>query len=298
MKTNFTRREFIAGAALVTGAAAIGHTTDAFALAVDTPPTVGEIMDTFIAQVSNAPFPNTVDTLKAGNRELKVTGVVTTMFATIEVIRKAIAQKANFIIAHEPTFYNHADDTQWLANDDVFQYKKKLLDDNGIAVWRNHDYIHSIRPDGVRKGVEEALGWQKYQVADQLFYQLPAEQSLNTIITHCKKQLGIQMVRYVGDLQQNCRKVVLMVGAAGGQRQISAVAKYKPDVLICGEISEWETAEYVRDARTKGDQLSLVVLGHIPSEQPGSAFMAAWLKQHFRGLPVTEINPGNSLSFV
>jgi putative NIF3 family GTP cyclohydrolase 1 type 2 len=58
-----------------------------------------------LKEVPGAPFEQTVDTLKSGNRDIIVTGVVATMFATIEVIRKAIAMKANFIIAHEPTFY-------------------------------------------------------------------------------------------------------------------------------------------------------------------------------------------------
>jgi hypothetical protein len=54
-----------------------------------------------------------------------------------------------------------------------------------------------------------------------------------------------------------------MPGAAGGRAQITALSKNKPDVLVCGEIQEWETAEYVRDARAEERSLALVVLGHI-----------------------------------
>ena len=35
--------------------------------------------------------------------------------------------------------------------------------------------------------------------------------------------------------------------------QIQAIERVKPDVLICVEIQEWETAEYVRDALAKGE---------------------------------------------
>src|SRR5205085_12466509 len=111
--------------------------------------TVGEIMDRFIIEVPGAPIENTVDTLKAGSRDIVVTGIVTTMFATLEVINKAIALGANFIIAHEPTFYNHRDDTDWLEGDKVYRHKAALLKQHGIAVWRNHDYIHRHVPDGV-----------------------------------------------------------------------------------------------------------------------------------------------------
>src|ERR1700761_1590130 len=124
--------------------------------------TVGQIMDLFIKEVPGAPFPDTVDTLKSGNRDTVVTGVVTTMFATIDVIRKTIALGANFIIAHEPTFYNHRDETKWLENDDVYNYKVDLLKQHNIAVWRNHDDIHSLKVDGVFKALAGQLGWQEF----------------------------------------------------------------------------------------------------------------------------------------
>lgn len=260
--------------------------------------TVGQIMDAFIKEAPGAPFADTVDTLKSGNRDVVVTGVVTTMFATVEVIKKAIALGANFIIAHEPTFYNHADDTKWLENDSVYRYKKELLDKHGIVVWRNHDYIHSVRPDGVRIGVAEQLGWEKFENSDHVVYNLPEAMSLNGLISDLKKKLNIETVRYIGDLQASCKKVLLMPGAAGGKRQIEQVMATQPDVLVCGEISEWETAEYVRDARAAGKQLSLIVLGHIVSEEPGAAFMVKWLQQKFPAIKATHIPTGSSLSFL
>lgn len=259
--------------------------------------TVGDIMDLFIKQVPNAPFESTVDTLKSGSRDLVVTGIVTTMFATVEVIRKAIAAKANFIIAHEPTFYNHEDKTDWLETDDVYQYKRELLQQHNIAVWRNHDYVHSVNPDGVGTGVLKQLGWTSYYNGNEDAIVTIPSTNLSALIKHLKDKLFIKQVRYIGDANQSCKKVLLLPGAAGGKTQISLVSKTKPDVLICGEIQEWETAEYIRDARAKGDKVSLVVLGHIASEEPGSEWMLAWLKQNVSSVPAMHIPAGNSLSF-
>ena len=261
--------------------------------------TVGDIMDMFIKEVPGGVLTNTVDTLKAGNRDIKVTGMVTTMFATIEVIRKAIALGANFIIAHEPTFYNHTDDTSWLQHDDVYQYKANLLKQHNMAIWRNHDYIHSLVPDGVTMGVLQQLQWKKY--ADHEvpnIITLPAAATLKDLIGHLKEKLSIEKVRYIGEPSQSCSRLLLMPGAAGGRRQIESIGKIKPDVLICGEISEWETAEYVRDARAKGNKISLVLLGHIASEEPGSEFMLNWLKEKVPSIKSTHIPSGNSLSFL
>jgi putative NIF3 family GTP cyclohydrolase 1 type 2 len=259
--------------------------------------TVGEVIDLFKKEVPREMGKDTVDTLKAGNMDIVVTGIVTTMFATIDVIRKAIALNANFIIAHEPTFYNHRDETKWLENDEVYQYKADLLKQHNIAVWRNHDYIHSTKPDGVIEGLADQLGWKKYQEANQVIYNLPAV-TLKAMISHLKDKLHIQTVRYIGNPDQLCKKILLLPGAAGGTTQIETTSTLKPDVLVCGEISEWETAEYVRDARAKGQQLSLVVLGHIASEEAGSVFMEKWLKEKFSQIKTTHIPAGNSLSFL
>lgn len=293
------RRKFISTAAL--GSAVLLASpliTSASNLLRTESVTAGQIMDLFIKEVPGAPFPNTVDTLKSGSRDTVVTGIVTTMFATIDVIRKTIALGANFIIAHEPTFYNHQDATKWLENDDVYNYKADLLKQHNITVWRNHDDIHSLKVDGVFKALAEQLGWQKFGEPGGRVYNLTPAVTLKALITHVKTKLDIPQVRYVGDVNQSCKKVLLFAGAAGGTRQIEALIKYQPDVMVCGEISEWETAEYVRDARAKGKQLSLVVMGHIASEEPGSEFMAQWLRDKFPGIKTTHIPSGNSLSFM
>ena len=139
------RRKFVRQAAAVAGAGIlfslpVASGAAGFFTKVDKTYTVQQIMDLFIKDVPGGKKANTVDTLKSGSGDTVVTGIVTAMFATVDVIRKAIALGANFIIAHEPTFYNHVDDTSWLKNDDVYQYKANLLKEHNIAVWRNHDY--------------------------------------------------------------------------------------------------------------------------------------------------------------
>jgi putative NIF3 family GTP cyclohydrolase 1 type 2 len=259
--SGFTRRRFIYDVSSAVGAGIVLSSPllkAAGFIKTDDTYTVKQIMDLFIKDVPGGALTNTVDTLKAGNPDMKVTGIVTTMFATIAVIRKAIDLEANFIIAHEPTFYNHTDDTSWLQNDEVYRYKVDLLKQHNIAIWRNHDYIHRLVPDGVIKGTLAQLEWQQYSDPNALNIITLPPATLKALVGHVKTKLNIEKVRYVGNPAQSCSRILLMVGAAGGQRQIEAIGRVKPDVLICGEIQEWETAEYVRDALAKGDNLSLV----------------------------------------
>lgn len=260
--------------------------------------TVGDIIDLFIEEATGEPLSGTVDTLKTGSRDMDVTGIVTTMFATVPVIEYAIEIGANFIIPHEPTFYNHLDETDWLQDDETFQYKSNLLEENGIAIWRNHDYIHRHQPDGVYSGILDKLMWKPYVVdeSNPRVLEIPAL-SLSELITHIKARLGIDTVRYLGSEDHMIKKVLLLPGAMGSQNHIRLVAEHDPDVLIIGEAQEWTTPEYIRDRIASGNETALIVLGHADSEDPGSIYMKDWLLKNITGVDVTHIHSGNPFQF-
>ena len=292
--TQTARREFLLKSGAMVAAGLLASPFSSFALAPAQSWTVGQIMDAFIAQVPNAPFAQTVDTIKVGSRDTVVTGVVTTMFTTLEIIRKAIELKANLIIPHEPTFFSGQDETDYLQDDPVYRAKYDLMEKNGITLWRNHDYVHRMQDDGVRIGVVDELGWNDYYQAKSPVLNIP-KTNLRDLINHIKTRMNVPAMRYVGDLSQACSKVLLLPGAVGGRRQIEGIMKEKPDVLVCGESNEWETPEYVRAANEMGIKLSMIEIGHSASEEGGSAFVKNWLNENMPGLPAFHIPSGNSL---
>lgn len=261
-------------------------------------PTVQQLIDLILKEIPG-PVPNTVDTIKIGNPSQPVTGIVTSMFPTVEVIRKAIDLRANFLIVHEPSFYNHLDETAWLDKDEVFQFKKELLTNHKIAVWRFHDYIHRHSPDGVMEGVVQKLGWKKFQDTSrpQLF-TFAAPRLLRVVLADVKDALGIDYVRMVGDSNDQCQRVLFLPGAPGGRAQIAQIASVKPDLVFCGEVAEWETSEYIRDARAMGLKRSLVVLGHAQSEEPGMSWLIDFLKEMAPQVKATHIPSNNPFTFV
>jgi hypothetical protein len=64
------------------------------------------VVDIILKEVPNFSRPGSVDQLRSGSMDQEVTGIVTTMFPSIEVIEKTAKTGANFIIAHETPFYN------------------------------------------------------------------------------------------------------------------------------------------------------------------------------------------------
>ena len=290
-----TRRTFLLQSGALLGAGLLSNPLSGWAAPLQKSWTVGEIMDLFISQVPKAPFAQTVDTIKIGSRDTVVTGIVTTMFPSIAIIKKAIELKANLIIPHEPTFYSGQDDTDYLQNDPVFRGKYDLLAENKLTIWRNHDYVHRMQDDGVRVGVVEELDWKAYYTPGSPILQIPTT-SLRAVIDHIKAQMKVPAMRFVGDLDQPCSKVLLLPGAVGGKTQITRIQEHRPDVLICGESNEWETPEYVKTAQELGMKLSMVEIGHSASEEGGSEFVKNWLETHVPGVPVYHIPSGNSLS--
>lgn len=287
------RREFVTTMIKAIGASPL-LTISATGFALDhfnnnEPLTVQQVIDIILKSIPGAPFQKTVDKIKSGNPSQIVTGIVTTMFATDAVIEKSIKAGANFIIAHEPTFYNHLDDVTWLEKDEVYKHKKDLLGKNKIAVWRFHDYIHAHKPDGVLIGVLIALGWEQYYNSGNPNILSIPPTTLAQLIKHLKNKLGISHLKLVGDLSQNCSRIALLPGAAGGMAQIGLLQKEKPDILICGEINEWETAEYIRDMQQMGSKTSLIILGHSVSEEPGMEWLVHWLQPQISGIEITHI---------
>ena len=85
----------------------------------------------------------TRDQILYGDPERELTGVVTTCFASYEVIAKAIDAGANLVICHEALFWNHGDHTDWLQDNKTFQAKAAPQRDQG------HRRAGLARPQGV-----------------------------------------------------------------------------------------------------------------------------------------------------
>ena len=261
--------------------------------------TVKQVIDIILKEIPNAPFPKTVDQLRSGSMEQEVTGIVTTMFPTIEVIERTAKAGANFIIAHETPFYNNQDETDWLQQDDAYRYKIGLLDKYKIAIWRFHDYWHSHKPDGIIMGNLIKLGWEKYFDANTpRLLTLPTPMSLKSIVSLAKDRLGIPSVRVIGNLKQECKTIYMAFGYMDSRMQIAAIQQYKPDLILSGETREWETVERVRDGQLMGQKTALLVLSHSVSEEAGMEYAAKWLQPKVSPVKITHIASTNPFTFL
>ncbi len=230
----------------------------------------------------------TVDTFKAGNPDTPVTGIAVTMMATFDVLRRAAASGNNLIITHEPTFYGHLDQTGDLSkeHDAVLATKQAFIAEHHIVVWRFHDHWHARRPDGIRSGMIRALGWEKFQVANQDNLFVVPEITLQDLAAGIRKTLAIRTLRVVGDPSMRVTKLALNPGYPGFSGERHTLQRDDVEVLVMGEGLEWETIEYGADAAAEGKHKALIILGHIPSEQAGMEECTRWLRTFVTEVPV------------
>jgi putative NIF3 family GTP cyclohydrolase 1 type 2 len=230
----------------------------------------------------------TVDTIKAGDANTPVTGIALTMMATLDVLQRAAREGKNFVITHEPTFYDHLDSTASLVreNDAVTAAKLKFIADHHMVVWRFHDYQHRMQPDMILSGVVRALGWSAWQdSASPRRIRIPTT-TLSALATHIRRTLGAHALRVVGDPALAVSTVALVPGAAGFPTHRFTMCDTTVQVLVIGEAREWETVEYMDDAIAAGQRRGLIIVGHIPSEQPGMQDATRWLQSFVKEVPV------------
>jgi putative NIF3 family GTP cyclohydrolase 1 type 2 len=259
------------------------------------PLTIHDAIEIVVTATAVAPLADTVDTVKTGDPNRPLAGIVTTFLATAEVIARANQLGANLIITHEPTFYNHRDDTTWLESDATYQAKRRLIDDHGIVIWRFHDSWHRTRPDGILRGLLERLGWDHEGEIVYPAVATIAPLALAELAGLVKARLGVPSVRVSGPPDLICQRTGLLAGAPGGRMQIEALGRADVDAVICGEINEWETCEYARDATFFGRPKGLIVVGHQPSEEDGMAYLATWLRSLLPAVAITHVPAGDPL---
>lgn len=295
-----TRREFITAVSILAGASVISALpANGFAQPGHADLTVQQVIDIILKDLDVATLPRSVDRLRAGVPDQQVTGIVTTTFPSIAVIKKAIKAGANMIISHEAAFYNNDDALARLKDDDIFKYKTDLLTKNKIAIWRLHDNWHARKPDGILWGTLLKLGWEKYyNPASPKMITLPAAVTLSSVVALTKKQLQAPQVRVIGDLKQSVKTIYLSLGAVPSAEQIPIIQSERPDLVLTGEAREWETCERVRDGVLMGLNTKLIALGHDISEEAGMEYAATWLAPKIAGVNVNYISSGTPFKYV
>ena len=255
--------------------------------------TAGEVVDR-IRKNLGVPWRETTyrDTFKAGSADTTVTGIATTVFASFDVIQRAVAAGLNMIVPHEVTFWNDRDDVGIVSADPLYREKADFITRHDVVIFRMHDHMHDQRPDFTYVGSARELGLDaKYETAPGSHRFVIPETTLGALAAALQQRLGARALRVVGDPNARVSRIQLGVGYA-----TPAVNSPEIDVVISGEQQEvdgfLDSPEYVLDAASLGIPKGWIMLGHAVSEESGMLEMAQWIGSFVPEVPVQLVKAG------
>ncbi|HEY4360257.1 MAG TPA: Nif3-like dinuclear metal center hexameric protein [Bryobacteraceae bacterium] len=232
---------------------------------------------------------STRDTFKAGNPDVIVKGIATTMMVTFDMLKRANAAGLNMVITHEDTFWNDPDTTKDLTSNPLYKLKTEFILKNDMVVWRDHDNMHASTPDYTVVGELRSAGISAGPGGNGKVSMRPGiltipETTLGELAAQVKRSSGARALRCVGDPKAKVSR--LLIGPGYATPRIAPDV----DVVIGGEQQEadggFDNIEYVMDAVSLGMAKGVIMLGHVISEQAGMEDFGKWLGTFLHDIPI------------
>jgi putative NIF3 family GTP cyclohydrolase 1 type 2 len=279
--------------------------------------TANAVVERIRSQASSAWMGGTSEGFQCGDLNAKVTGIATAWTPTIEALQKAISLQHNLIISMEPPFWFESGpvrtevsmgtpSTKVLEASSVYQYKKKLIDDHELILWRFNENYRALPSNPRLNALARTLGYKAHEnpAATQKLaaicagvYAIP-EISLADLAKKARASANAKALRVLGNPNEKVKSVALMPGYIEDDDIMAMVHDRNVDVVVCGEACEWEAFEYAEDWITAGWGKGMIMLGRAVSEDPGAKELAAWIRAFITDVPVTGIAVGEPFSYV
>ncbi|MCS7297095.1 MAG: Nif3-like dinuclear metal center hexameric protein [Bacteroidia bacterium] len=215
-----------------------------------------------------------------GDPTQSLTGILTTLDITPELIDEAQAVGANLLIAHHPIWFGQKQRLSW---DNFADQVIQRLIRADIAVYALHTNL-----DQAREGVSYVL-CQVVGLTPRSFLQGEGEYGMGYIgegaiplppedfLNHLKRSLQIPVLRYARGPQTAIQRVAVCGGA--GSFLLPQAIKAKVDAFVTADIP------YHRFFEARG-KLWLIDIGHYESEVWISDQIARYLHGLFPDLPI------------
>jgi putative NIF3 family GTP cyclohydrolase 1 type 2 len=176
--------------------------------------------------------------------------------------------------------------------DPVYAGKNAFIEKHKLVIFRLTQHWNQRKPDPRAQGLAAAMGWTKFKAGDDaLRYEVPGI-TLETLASQLKKALGTRGgIRVIGDRAMTVRKIGLLPGYTMIQASIAMMPGV--DVIVAGEVQEWESATYAQDVAFAGVTKGFISIGRVVNEAPGMQVCADWLRTIVAEVPVRFISAGD-----
>ncbi len=252
--------------------------------------------------------------LCAGSEGDPVTGVVVCYAPTFELLSRAATEHKTMIVSREHPYYLHGGLNYGyttggleaaLRGDPVIAAKREVITTNHLMVYRFSTGWDQFRPQGQATALAKAMGLTPLPVTPGdhmrgVVCDLPRT-SLISLAQTAVDRLKSGSPRIVGDLNATVTRVGVLSGETDPKQTLSKlISDPRIDGVIAGAggmIDEVDGAiSYFRDVIATR-KIAMLAVGYGPSQEPGVAEMARWMKTALPELSV-EYWPVNDPSWI
>lgn len=204
--------------------------------------------------------------LIVGNPATEVTGILTTLDCTEEIIEEAIARGCNLVVAHHPIVFRGL--KRFNGSNYVERTVIKAIKED-VAIYAIHTNLDNVRYQGVNERIAQTLGLVNLSilspknddgtVGSGMMGELPEAMSESTFLHHLKLNMRTGAIKHT-QLLDIPVKTVAVCGGAGGfllgaakasGAQVFVTSDYKyheffdadGDIVIC-DIGHYESEQY------------------------------------------------------
>jgi len=204
--------------------------------------------------------------LIVGHPDTEVTGVLTSLDCTEEIIAEAKARGCNMVVAHHPIVFRGL--KRFNGNDYVERTVIKAIKED-VAIYAIHTNLDNVRHQGVNERIAQRLGLENLRllgpkneeltVGSGMVGELPAGMNEQDFLRHLKTSMEASVVKHTRLLGQEVKTVALCGGAggfllgkakkAGAQVFVTSDYKYHEffdadgDIVIC-DIGHYESEQF------------------------------------------------------
>ncbi len=242
--------------------------------------------------------------LCAGNGLWTVRGAAVCYMPTLDLLRRAARERKNLIISREHPFFlhgglNYAYTTGGLEaalkEDPVVKAKQEIINANQIMVYRFGAVWDQYQPDAQSRALAKALGLipnaaPLAQRRRGVVCDMPPA-TLTALAQAAATRLKALSCRTVGDARRSVTRVAVLAGETDPKEALAELlADPRIDGVIAGAggvVDEVDGAlAYFQDLISTGRKIALLAIGYGPSQEPGTAEMARWMRGVLPDLPL------------
>ena len=166
-----------------------------------------------------------------------------------------------------------------------------------MTVYRLHDHITPVAPDGIIAGELKKLQWDCDYDNEFAVHLHQKKDRAGDRRGSWRRSGALRACAWRATWTPPMDGVYLMIGAFGEENH-EAAAKDDCQVLVVGETSEWRIGEYIRDAHQLGFHKALLVCGHVGSERGGMEVLAEEIAQQHPDIECRYFEVGEVYSYL